>query len=704
VRSTLRGSVRGASLRTLGAFAIGFVILGGILYVASTVDARPPTVLRIGLTHHLSADDGVALTTTSVEVAFSETVDRASAQAAFSIAPGVTGAFSWTGATMTFTPAERLPLQTDFVVRMAAGVRDPAGNLMTAPSQLAFVTVGHPTVVGSQPAPNAGEVPLTQPIVLQFSTLMDTASVEAALSITPDIPVTATWSGERLTLTPDEPLAEGERYTLRLAAAARDSAGTPLDGSYTLSFQAVRSGLSAQVRFPANDVEGISPITPIALVFDRPLDPGTVQSDDLVIQPDVPGSLAVVAAPGAAGMREPGSRILRFLPSAPLAPNTTYRVTLQPGLSGTDGSTLASPISWRFTTGSPLTSISNQIAFLSDRAGIANLWAMNPDGSGLHQLSAELSPVSSYAIAPDGRSFVAGDGAVLVRQGADGRGRRVLTEEGVLEVDPTFAPSGAEIAFARVDAQTGQGLGIWTEAASGGDARQLELPPELGASPTPAAPSEPGTSPPAAPRPILRAPRYSPDGTALAFVDFSGRVGIVELPRDRLTTARFAAVDAPVWLPDSSGLLLSGSPGGALEPVAIGEPLPAFDPGALGLSTFELSGLRLARLDRGAAAVRLVDQVAGSARPQAGEVGRYLFVEVQPGAPQAAGRLMLSNASDQASELLAAGGPPVTAAGFGPQARLAVAARLDAGIWLVDVATGQGTQLTREGWQPSWLP
>jgi hypothetical protein len=704
VRGTLRGSIRGASIRTLGAFAIGFLILAGILYVASTVDARPPTVERIGLTHHLSADDGVALTTTSVEVVFSETVDRASAQGAFSITPTVPGAFSWTGATMTFTPAERLPLQTDFVVRVASGVRDPGGNVMTTPSELAFITVGHPTVVGSQPQPNAADVPLTDPIVLQFSTLMDTASVEEALSVTPQMELSATWSGERLTLTPAEPLAEGERYTIRLAATARDSAGTPLAGPYTLSFAAVRSGLSAEIRFPANDVEGISPATPIALVFDRALDPGSVQADDLVIEPGVPGSLAVVAAPGAAGMREPGPRMLRFVPSGPLAPNTTYRVTLDPGLTAADGSGLASPISWRFTTGSPAASLSNQIAFLSDRAGIANLWAMNPDGSGLRQLSAELSPVTSYALAPDGRSFVVGDGAVLVRQGTDGRDRQLLTEEGVLEVDPAFAPIGAEIAFARIDAETGGGLGLWTRPSTGGDARQLPLPPEPGATSTPRPSGGPTASAQPSPQPVLRAPRYSPDGEALAFVDVSGRVGILDVARDRLTTARFAAVDAPEWLPDSSGVIVAGSPAGALEPIAAREPMPVLDPGALHLSSFALGGLRLAHLDRGAAVVRLLDQVAGAARPVAGQVGRYLFVQVQPGAPQAAGSLLLSDASNRATQLLANGGPPVTSAGFGPQARIVVAARLDAGIWLVDIATGQGTQLTTEGSLPTWLP
>ena len=105
------------------------------------------------------------------------------------------------------------------------------------------------------------------------------------------------------------------------------------------------------------------------------------------------------------------------------------------------------------------------------------------------------------------------------------------------------------------------------------------------------------------PAPILRAPRYSPDGAALAYVDMSGRVGVLELPGDRLTTARFAAVSPPAWLPDSTGVLLSGSPGGSLEPAEPGQPVKAMDPGGLDLTSFELGALRLARLERGAAAV-----------------------------------------------------------------------------------------------------
>ena len=213
----------------------------------------------------------------------------------------------------------------------------------------------------------------------------------------------------------------------------------------------------------------------------------------------------MVEAPGAAGLAEPGLRVLRFLPSGQLQANTTYEVTLATGLVGTDGAALAEPITWRFTTGAPLASLSNQIVFLSDRSGIDNLWAMNPDGTGQRQLSAELSPITMYAVAPDGRSLIVGDGARLVTQQADGGGRQTLTPDGVLEIDPAYSPNGSQIAFGRVDPLTGAGLGLWTRSAAGGDAAPVVLPEELVAtSPTPV-PS--GVAP--EPAPILRAPRYS---------------------------------------------------------------------------------------------------------------------------------------------------------------------------------------------------
>ena len=111
------GRTRRVVIRTVLVLAIGGALLAPILYYASTVDVRPPQVNRFVLTQHLPGDDGVALTTSSLEVVFSEAVDRHAAQAAFTVLPQLPGSFSWSGATMVFTPADPLPLQTSFSVR-----------------------------------------------------------------------------------------------------------------------------------------------------------------------------------------------------------------------------------------------------------------------------------------------------------------------------------------------------------------------------------------------------------------------------------------------------------------------------------------------------------------------------------------------------------------------------------------------------------
>ena len=120
--------MRSVLLRSLAVLAVGGAVLAAILYVASTVDSRPPLVTGIQLTQHLATDESVALTTTSVEIHFSETVDHASAEAALTAEPDIEGSFSWSGTTLTFTPRDPLPLESAFTVAVAPGPRDAAGN------------------------------------------------------------------------------------------------------------------------------------------------------------------------------------------------------------------------------------------------------------------------------------------------------------------------------------------------------------------------------------------------------------------------------------------------------------------------------------------------------------------------------------------------------------------------------------------------
>jgi hypothetical protein len=685
--------MRGVVLRSLAVIGIGGVVLAGVLYVASTVDARPPEVLAISVTQLAADDPQLALINTSIEVAFSEPVEPDSATAALRIDPGIEGTTSWSGSTLIFTPDDPLELDTEYLVSVDASVRDLNGNEMEeVPQPFAFVTAGRPTLVVAEPADGSEDVPLDAVIHLDFSTLMDTASVEAALRIEPALPHELRWSGEALEIVPTDPLEADRAYRITIGPDAADAAGVALADAVSIEFRTVAPGLTIQTIVPADGVDGISVSTAIALVFDRPIDPDSVEDDLLVIEPEIAGTLEVVALPGeVADEDDPdgSGRMLRFTPSGPLPPNTTFAVQLAPGLVAASGGELAEATAWSFTTGAPPSTISNQITFITDRAGIANVWAMNPDGTGQRQLSAELSAVVDYTVAPDGSSLVVGDGRRLVFLRTDSGERRVLTEEGVWEFDPAYAPDGQVLAFARVEAETGRGLGLWSWDVGGGAAVFIDMPAEIGATDDPEASPEPD-----APG-LLRAPRFAPDGQALAFVDATGSVGILELPAERLTRVPFTAASPPLWLPDSVAMLVTGAPDdvpGEAPEATVQAPVLPLEPG---------EDDEPFRIGRSATEIDETVFAVGWNVVAVSPSGLIAFTDAD-------GRLGITDALDTVGPERLLDGQPVAGAAFAPgDESLAAAVRTsgqESRIDRVELPSGSVESLAEAGERPRWQP
>lgn len=679
--------MRAVLLRSLLVIGAGGLALAGLLYVASTVDARPPVVLGITVTQPVAGDPSLALITTSIEVAFSEPVDADDASAAIRLEPEVDGSASWSGSTLIFTPADALELSTTYEVVVTTGVRDLAGNEMTeAPAPFTFETAGRPRIVATEPADGAVDVPVEQTIGVTFSTLMDTAVVERQLRVSPAIRYELRWSGEQLEIVPVEPLRPDTAYEVSLSGEATDAAGVALDEPFSLAFTTVQPGLRVDRLVPADGVDGIAPTTTIALVFDRPIDPESVETDGLRITPEVAGTLDVMALPGEESDEAAMGRVLRFTPSGPLPPNTTYEVEVSPSVvSASGGGGLAQSLSWTFTTGAPGRTLTNQITFVSERGGVANVWAMNPDGTGQHQVTAELSPVVDYAVAPDGSSLVVADGRRLVFLRADGADRRVITGDEHWEFDPSYAPSGRLVAFGRADAATGAGLGLWQWEVGGGDPVSIELPDEVPPSAAPSASDAESA--------LLRAPRYSPDGLAIAFVDVAGAVGLLELPGRRLTLVPFAATAPPAWLPDSSAVLLGGtpldSPGDAAPLTA---PVERLRPGA------DDSVHRLSR--SGAAAGETALGAGWHVQAVAGD-GTIAYTTDQ-------GRLAVTPRVDATAPSLV-GDARIIEAAFAPgeDAMVVVVAEEGAtagSVERLDLGSGARTVLAPEGRLPRWLP
>ncbi|MDQ4036452.1 MAG: Ig-like domain-containing protein [Chloroflexota bacterium] len=687
--------MRAVVLRSLAVIGIGGLLLGGILYVASTVDGRPPSVLGIALTQPLPDDPARGLPTTSLEITFTEPVDAETAADALSVEPAVEGAISWSGSVMIFTPDAPLELATGYTVSVGTGIEDLAGNRMTqAPAAFNFETTGPPQVVETEPADGAGDVGLTAPIQVRFSTLMDTASVEAALRLLPAFDHSLRWSGQLLEIVPTQPLAPETEYRVEIGEDAFDTSGVALGEQVRIGFRTIEPGLDLSQLVPTDGSDGIAPTSSIALFFDRPIDPETVSGDLLTITPAVAGSTELVDELGNQPAEPEDGRVLRFTPSGPLPANTTFTVGLAPGITGLAGGGLAEQISWTFTTGAPQPTLSNQVVFLSKRAGIPNLWAMNADGTAAHQLSTELTPILDYAVAPDGSSFVVGDGRRLVLVNADGTDRRVLTDEAHLEFDPAYAPNGQRLAFARSDAASGRGLGIWERQIPGDGATPVELPPTTTASPGPdgSPDGEVDTS-------WARAPRYSPDGEALAFIDPAGSVGIVDESGEEVTRVAYLAMAPPIWLPDSSAILLTGRATERTRDVrALEAPVGPLEPGV---------GVEVATLERSGSSVEEAAFGAGIAVTAVAPDGRIAHLGRD-------GSLRISDAvSERGSVPRGLAEVRIGGVAFAPgeDAIVVVVLEPDAGddtregrIERVELGGLRREVMANDGWAPRWLP
>jgi len=75
-----------------------------------------------------------------INVAFSEAMNRTSAQGAFSIIPAINGTFNWNGNTMTFTPDLNLAPGTTYNVTVGTGAKDTAGNNLESSYSWQFTT------------------------------------------------------------------------------------------------------------------------------------------------------------------------------------------------------------------------------------------------------------------------------------------------------------------------------------------------------------------------------------------------------------------------------------------------------------------------------------------------------------------------------------------------------------------------------------
>lgn len=208
---------------------------------------------------------------------------------------------------------------------------------------------------------------------------------------------------------------------------------------------------------------------------------------------------------------------------------------------GTDQTRLTNdPATDAFASWSPDRS---QLAFASTRSGNYDIWVMNADGSGLIQLTTAAGLDYLPAWSPDGSTIAFtsnrdGNQDIWVMN-SDGTGQVNLTSTGSLDYGATWSPDGTKLAFTSDRAGSQD---IWSMSADGANPAQLTTDPS-----------------------IDYTPAWSPDGSRIAFS--SERDGGVEevyvmnadgSSQIRLTNSPTEDF-APAWSPDGSMILFSSN-------------------------------------------------------------------------------------------------------------------------------------------------
>lgn len=673
---------------------VALVGLGFVLVNATTVDRRPPSIKTIALSAS-AGDPRLAQTVTAIDIEFSEPVKPASAEARFRIDPVVDGAFTWNGATAIFTPSRKLPQDTTFTISMAPGTEDLEGNIdPTGLEEWTFATVGPPVVLRTTPTDGSGGVPLDGTIDLFFDRLMDTASVEKAISIEPSVPVAPAWRGSVVSLTLGPDLLPGTRYTLTIGGEAADTGGSRLGAPFRMTFVTVGAGLAIVTAIPADGVAGIGIGSPIAVRFDGPIDPASTPGA-LHLTPSVDGTFRVVSLDGdgsgpGASPNSTGGNTLVLVPSTPLAPHTTYTVTLDPIVSRLgDATAVTLGRTWSFTTGAPTASGQNQIGFLSARGGVRNVWVMNPDGTNQRQLTTELLPVTSFDATADGARVVYAAGGVIQAMAIDGSGLRRLTEsDGRLEYAPMMVPDGSAVIVARRD-PNGADLGYWYVPLPGSSSDERQL---LGhGAPTPDSTTLVGDGLEAAGGSPAWIPRiaFDPSGRTALLVTATDEVQLIDLgapeqsetPSPPLRLALSATSD-PAWAAARAAFVLVAAPASGGEPAVIS-------------------------IDTRGGAVPIAGTTGATGPIDVSSTGSLAFMIRQPDGQVRLRVISISNVVRDIDPLLGREDRWPSSAPDGLSLLisrvLAVDPTVSDGIWRVDLPTGTSRRLTVDGAYARWI-
>lgn len=315
----------------------------------------------------------------AISILFARPMDRESVEEAFSTDPPSEGIFVWGRYTRaplrtifpdggaegsfdqeaTITTFSKITSMTysvstkdsyvdsTYTVTMSTAAHDTSGNHLRFPLEFSFRTVqSYVTIYGIQTYPVHGDVnvdPLYTPSIrVTFPRRMDTASTEAATTVTPPMNTVFLWpEGNVMLIHAGGPLLADTTMTVEVAGSALDRDGVPLGEDFNFSFRT--APFQVRSTSPAN-----------AQVFVDRSHAMQINFNSYVILSTVPGAFSIT--PNITGTFRHGGTTysvpeqIVFTPSTLYQPNTKYTVTISTGVQDLHGVNMKTPHTFSFVT------------------------------------------------------------------------------------------------------------------------------------------------------------------------------------------------------------------------------------------------------------------------------------------------------------------------------------------------------------------
>lgn len=282
----------------------------------------------------------------AIDVYFDQAMDRASVEAAFSVAPSLAGTFAWLDdATVRFTPSTPLERATRYAVTISAGAKSAHGIALEEAFSFNADTIGFLEVTQVLPAPDTQAVEVDASITVMFNRPVvplglsaDAGELPNPLTLDPPVAGKGEWLNTSIfVFQPEKAFAGSTTYTATIKSGLTSTEGSLLDEDFSWSF----STLPPQV----------ASVAPYFGELDVPLDaPVVVTFNQKMDRPSAEAAFSLTTGGGrVAGSFEwsDDGAMMTFTPGGLLSLGATYIASVSASAKAVDGQT---PLDAEFST------------------------------------------------------------------------------------------------------------------------------------------------------------------------------------------------------------------------------------------------------------------------------------------------------------------------------------------------------------------